>query len=99
MNAIYTELVERMRGEAQDSDRMAQRALAAWSRAKRQSNPTCRAFVTTASRWPVSRTRPRPFDCAQDAALAAADCAVVVVTDHSCYDWASIKQQVGRRVA
>lgn len=28
-----------------------------------------------------------------DAALAAADCAVVV-TDHSCYDWASIRQQV-----
>jgi UDP-N-acetyl-D-glucosamine dehydrogenase len=28
-----------------------------------------------------------------DAALTAADCAVVV-TDHSSYDWASIKQQV-----
>jgi len=27
------------------------------------------------------------------AALAAADCAVVV-TDHSCYDWAAIRQQV-----
>ena len=29
-----------------------------------------------------------------DVALAAADCAVVV-TDHSCYDWADIRQQVG----
>ena len=28
-----------------------------------------------------------------DAALAAADCAVVV-TDHSCYDWAAIRRQV-----
>ena len=28
-----------------------------------------------------------------DAALAAADCAVVV-TDHSCYDWISIRQRV-----
>jgi len=29
-----------------------------------------------------------------DAALAAADCAVVV-TDHSWYDWAAIRRQVG----
>ncbi len=28
-----------------------------------------------------------------DAALAAADCAVV--TDHSCYDWTAIRQRVG----
>ena len=28
-----------------------------------------------------------------DVALAAADCAVVV-TDHSCYDWAAIRQRV-----
>ncbi len=28
-----------------------------------------------------------------DTALAAADCAVVM-TDHSCYDWAAIRQQV-----
>ena len=27
-----------------------------------------------------------------DAALAKADC-VVVVTDHSCYDWAAIQRQ------
>lgn len=32
-----------------------------------------------------------------DAALAAADCAVVV-TDHSWYDWAAIKGQVGLMV-
>ena len=29
-----------------------------------------------------------------DTALAAADCAIVV-TDHSCYDWAAIRQRVG----
>ena len=29
-----------------------------------------------------------------DTALAAADCAVVV-TDHSSYDWAAIRQRVG----
>jgi UDP-N-acetyl-D-mannosaminuronate dehydrogenase len=34
-----------------------------------------------------------PCDSAQDKALAAADCAVVV-TDHSWYDWAAIKRKV-----
>lgn len=34
----------------------------------------------------------RPFDAAQGKLLAAADCAVVV-TDHSWYDWAAIRQQ------
>jgi hypothetical protein len=35
MNAVYTELAERIRGETQDLDRTAQRAVAAWVRAKR----------------------------------------------------------------
>ncbi len=34
-----------------------------------------------------------PGEVNLDAALAAADCAVVV-TDHSCYDWATIRQRV-----
>lgn len=35
MNTLYLELVERIRGEVTDLDRVAQRALAAWAQAKR----------------------------------------------------------------
>lgn len=35
MNALYLELVERIRGEIPDLERVAQRALAAWAQAKR----------------------------------------------------------------
>mgnify|MGYP001582005426 CR=1 FL=1 len=35
MSALYLELVERIRGEIPDLDRLAQRALAAWAQAKR----------------------------------------------------------------
>lgn len=35
MNALYLELVERIRGEVPDLDRVVQRALAAWAQAKR----------------------------------------------------------------
>lgn len=38
MNAVYTELVERIRGEAQDLDRTVQRAIASWAQAKRNSD-------------------------------------------------------------
>jgi len=38
VNAVYTELAERIRGEAQDLDRTVQRAIAAWSQAKRKSD-------------------------------------------------------------
>jgi hypothetical protein len=37
MNAVYTELAERIRGEAQDLDRTVERAVAAWAQAKRRS--------------------------------------------------------------
>lgn len=35
MKALYLQLVERIRGEIQDLERIVQRALAAWSQAKR----------------------------------------------------------------
>lgn len=35
MNALYSELAERIRGEIPDLERVAQRALAAWAQAKR----------------------------------------------------------------
>ena len=37
MNAVYTELAERIRSEAQDLDRTVQRAIASWAQAKRNS--------------------------------------------------------------
>lgn len=38
MNRVYTELAERIRGEAQDLDRVVQRAEAAWAQARRVSD-------------------------------------------------------------
>ena len=38
MNRVYTELAERIRGEAQDLDRVVQRAEAAWAQARRMSD-------------------------------------------------------------
>jgi hypothetical protein len=38
VNAVYRELVERIRGEMQDLDHVAQRSIQSWSRVQRVSN-------------------------------------------------------------